>query len=150
VPGGPAAPLIAVQPVWHRAVPNAVVPYSVVLADRYRRWLRLADALSRRSPDVLRQVEFPERYDRELEALLQVTPTAAVVEASGSLRTSLRESMEHVVRLVPHHAVAASSLATALRDPYVESPPAARPGVRRAPQEDGVAMLVHRILADLG
>ena len=135
--------------VWRWTVPPMVAPYTVVAAERYRRWLRLAASMASRSPNVLAEVGFPGRYEEQLDALLRVVPTAAVIETSGSLRASLRESYLLLARLAPAEARSAIRLADALRpraddDITVREPRAWQPALA-----GGSTAIVRRILADL-
>jgi hypothetical protein len=142
-------PVPVLVALWHRAVPDPVAPYTIVAAERYRRWLRLTSSLASRSPAVLVDVGFPHRYGAQLDALLRIIPTTAVIETSGSLRASLRESFRILARLLPTHERRARRLADTVRsrpDDYLVAPgPEAWRSLR--PRES--AAMVRRILADL-
>jgi hypothetical protein len=145
-----ASPAEVPSTLWQRTVPPAVVPYSMTAAERYLRWLRLASILAAESPDTLATHGFPDEYIAQIEALLRVIPTAAIVEASGSLRATLSECFEIVAALVPAREGRASQLALALRRrapaPATPQPEAWTP----EPPLPASASLVRRILADLG
>jgi hypothetical protein len=141
-----------VERIWELVVPPAVTPYTAREAEEYVRWLRLAAALTQRSPDLVAQLGFPEAYTAQLDALVAISAHYDGVAASGTMRETTAEALGLLGQLVPRYRARATYVAEFLRwlgeETADEAPPELH--VRSPDPPPPRTSIVRRILADLG
>lgn len=134
---GRLPPAAAVAATWFDLLPDAA-PSTPVELERFADWLRLADLLQRREPELLRRFGFPERFAATLDDFVDARP-----QEEPPLERELRaDARLRLVRLDPARTAA-------ILEPELDAPLPVVLYEPPAPETLDTRFAVDRVLRDL-